>query len=74
MAKRFTIPFFRIESPAFFTDRGTLADYRMPISKIIESQTIRDMHDMEDSLFYATAALAAQEDIRFVEPQDTFTF
>ena len=75
MPKRFEIPFFTISPTIIETSPvsvpADLRALRPPISKIIEEQTVRDIQEMEDSLFFE---LAVEPELHFVEPADTFTF
>jgi len=51
MGKRYAIPFHTISSDIFQKTESELRAYRMPITKIIEQNIIRDIQEQEDVTF-----------------------
>ena len=57
--KRFQIPFFTISSTKFAKAEQELLAYEMPITKVIEQNSVKDIQKIEDAVFidYAYAAI-----------------
>jgi hypothetical protein len=62
-APRFEIPFFTISSEKFEKTEQELLAYEMPITKIIEENSVKDLQEIEDrqGLIYAEAAVQAMQ-------------
>ena len=62
-APRFEIPFFTISSEKFEKHEQELLAYEMPITKIIEENSVKDIQAIEDRQFllYVEAAVQAME-------------
>jgi hypothetical protein len=62
-APRFEIPFFTISSEKFEKTEQELLAYEMPITKIIEENTVKDIQSIEDRQFliYVEAAVQAMQ-------------
>jgi hypothetical protein len=62
-APRFEIPFFTISSEKFEKTEQELLAYEMPITKIIEENTVKDIQAIEDRQFliYVEAAVQAYQ-------------
>jgi hypothetical protein len=60
-APRFEIPFFTISSEKFEKTEQELLAYEMPITKIIEENSVKDIQEIEDrqALVYVEAAVQA---------------
>jgi hypothetical protein len=62
-APRFEIPFFTISSEKFEKTEQELLAYEMPITKIIEENSVKDIQEIEDRQFliYIEAAVQAMQ-------------
>lgn len=63
---RYEIPFFTISSEKFEKTEQELLAYEMPITKVIEDNSIKDMHEIEDREFtihIESACQATQEGV-----------
>ncbi|MCA8939613.1 MAG: hypothetical protein KDB07_07390 [Planctomycetes bacterium] len=63
---RYEIPFFTISSEKFEKTEQELLAYEMPITKVIEDNSIKDMHEIEDREFtihIESAVQATQEGV-----------
>lgn len=49
--KRYSIPFFKVESDLFVKNEAELLAYEYPITKVIEENSIKDLMFVEDSVF-----------------------
>ena len=58
--KRYEIPFFTIGSEKFEKTEQELMAYRMPITKIIEDNAVKDIQEMEDHRFLTYIAAAVE--------------
>lgn len=60
-ASRYEIPFFPISSELFSKSEQELMAYEMPITKIIEQNSVKDIQKIEDTVFldYVLAAIKA---------------
>lgn len=60
-APRFEIPFFTISSERFMKTEQELQSYEMPITKVIEQNSVKDLQRVQDRTFmtYAYAAVLA---------------
>ena len=60
-APRYEIPFFSISSEKFAKSEQELMAYEMPITKIIEQNSVKDIQKIEDTVFldYTLAAIKA---------------
>lgn len=60
-APRFEIPFFTISSERFMKTEQELQSYEMPITKVIEQNSVKDLQRIQDRTFmtYAYAAVLA---------------
>lgn len=60
-APRYEIPFFTVSSERFEKTEQELLAYRMPITKVIEDNSVRDIQEVEDHRFltYVEAAVQA---------------
>lgn len=57
---RYEIPFFRISSERFEKTEEELMAYRMPITKVIEKNSIKDLQQIEDRQFLLFCEMAVQ--------------
>lgn len=62
-APRYEIPFFTISSEKFEKTEQELLAYEMPITKIIEENSVKDIQEIEDRMFlvYVEAAVQAMQ-------------
>jgi len=62
-ANRFEIPFYTISSEKFEKYEQELLAYEMPVTKIIEENTVKDIQDIEDRgfLLYIESAIQAMQ-------------
>lgn len=69
MGKRYSIKFFTISSDKFQKTESELRAYRMPITKVIEQNIVRDIQEQEDIAFmdHVKAALYLATRHRFNE-------
>lgn len=60
---RYAINFFKVESQRYEKNEAELLAYEMPITKIIEENTVFDIQRIEDEVFYrhAVAAVAGSD-------------
>lgn len=58
--KRYSIPFFKIESEKFSKSEAELLAYDYPVTKVIEENSIKDIQAVEDEKFieYAESAIS----------------
>lgn len=65
-APRFEIPFFTISSERFQATEQQLLSYEMPITKVIEQNSVKDLQRIQDRTFiaYAYAAVLAASAIQ----------
>jgi hypothetical protein len=57
-APRFELPFFTISSERFQKTEQELQSYEMPITKVIEQNSVKDIQAIEDARFIQAARLA----------------
>jgi hypothetical protein len=60
-AKRYAIPFFRIESELFEKTEEELYAYEMPVIKVIEENSVKDIQEIEDTFFIRFAQQAVTQ-------------
>lgn len=59
-APRFEIPFFTISSEKFEKTEQELLAYEMPVTKIIEENSVKDIQEIEDRMFLVFLEAAVQ--------------
>lgn len=56
--KRYSIPFYKIESEKFVKSEGELLAYKYPVTKVIEENSVKDIQAVEDFRFIDHAEAA----------------
>jgi len=73
LGDRYEIPFFGISSKEYQKNEEELLAYEMPITEIIENNSMKDLHAIEDEAFIAQveAAIAATKKTEAVDAYNT---
>jgi len=69
--KRYSVPFFKVESDLFTKQEAELLAYEYPITKVIEENSIKDIMFVEDSVFLQASAGAVFNSGKKIVSADT---
>lgn len=69
--KRYSVPFFKVESDLFTKQEAELLAYEYPITKVIEENSIKDIMFVEDSVFLNASAGAVYNSGKKIVSADT---
>ena len=64
---RFELPFYTISSERFEKSEQELQSYEMPITKVIENNSVKDIQAVEDFRFLEACRVATQGSLKIVE-------